>query len=322
MIAVGTGPDDRHDAEDRVALLVRADHLAERARQRERDHQDQVDLEPVREPVRVLEGVPRVGVEDAATVGAQHLDDLLRGGGTGVERTGAARDGVDRRQVARKLLRNTHGDQHGRGDDGDRQQQPQVQPRQVHPEVAETVGPGAHEATDQGAGDTDADGRRHEVLHREAGELGGVAEHRLTRVVLPVGVREERGRGVVGEIRLHRRHAEGEHQVILNTQDQIEQQHAGEGEGQQGAQVRRPRLVGLRVDPHDPVQDLLHPPVFGRVEQMGHVVAQRAVRHGQREDEEQGLQPARSRYGHLRTSPASRVPRSGTRPARRRRSGR
>src|SRR5439155_12696686 len=48
-------PDDRHDREQRVALLVVADHLAERPRQREWDQQEQEDLEPVGERVRAVE---------------------------------------------------------------------------------------------------------------------------------------------------------------------------------------------------------------------------------------------------------------------------
>ena len=57
----------------------------------------------------------------------------------------------------------------------------------------------ACEAADQCDRDGDADGGRDEVLHREAGELHGVAQGELGRVRLPVRVRHERRRGVERE---------------------------------------------------------------------------------------------------------------------------
>ena len=70
---------DGHRRQDRVALLVAADHPAERAGQAERDDQQQEDLEPVGPVGRVLERVGAVGVVEAAAVGAQVLDGLLAG---------------------------------------------------------------------------------------------------------------------------------------------------------------------------------------------------------------------------------------------------
>ena len=64
-------PDQPHGGEDRVALPDVPDHHAEGAGQRERDDQDQEDLEEVGEGVRVLERVGGVGVEEAAAVGAE-----------------------------------------------------------------------------------------------------------------------------------------------------------------------------------------------------------------------------------------------------------
>jgi hypothetical protein len=60
------------------AARSRGDQAGE-ARQREPDHQQQVDLEPVGERVGVFERVGGVGIEEPAAVGTQVLDRLLRG---------------------------------------------------------------------------------------------------------------------------------------------------------------------------------------------------------------------------------------------------
>ncbi len=60
-----------------VALLLAADHAAERAGQGEGDHQQQEDLDPVGPRVRILERVRRVHVVEPAAVGAEVLDRFL-----------------------------------------------------------------------------------------------------------------------------------------------------------------------------------------------------------------------------------------------------
>src|SRR5215813_1654025 len=69
--------DQRHRSSDGQALLHVADPAAEHDGQPERDPQLEEDLEVVREAVRVLERVRRVGVEGPASVVAQVLDHLL-----------------------------------------------------------------------------------------------------------------------------------------------------------------------------------------------------------------------------------------------------
>ena len=56
-----------------------ADHAPEGASQAEGDHQDEVDLDTVRERIGVLERVCGVRVVEATTVGSELLDCLLRG---------------------------------------------------------------------------------------------------------------------------------------------------------------------------------------------------------------------------------------------------
>src|SRR5215471_7618183 len=71
--------DQRHRSTDGEALLHVADPAAEHDGQPEGDPQFQEDLEVVREPVRVLERVRRIGIEGPASVVAQVLDHLLGG---------------------------------------------------------------------------------------------------------------------------------------------------------------------------------------------------------------------------------------------------
>ena len=76
------GPDqeqERHRREDGPAVPDRAGHPAERVRQARADREDQDDLEEVRPGRRVLVGMRGVGVEEAAAVGPELLDGLLRG---------------------------------------------------------------------------------------------------------------------------------------------------------------------------------------------------------------------------------------------------
>ena len=76
------GPERSHQSEDGPALPPVADEDAVCARKRERDHEQQEDLEEVGQRVWVLERVRGVGVEVAAAVRAEFLDGLLRRGET------------------------------------------------------------------------------------------------------------------------------------------------------------------------------------------------------------------------------------------------
>ncbi len=68
-----------HHAVDRVALTAVAGHPPVHEHERRRDDQHEQHLEEVGERRRVLERVRRVDVEEAAAVGAELLDHLLRG---------------------------------------------------------------------------------------------------------------------------------------------------------------------------------------------------------------------------------------------------
>ena len=68
-----------HRTKEGPALLLAAGHAPVQVGERAGDGEDQQELEEVAERGRVLERVSAVGVEEAAAVGAQLLDGLLRG---------------------------------------------------------------------------------------------------------------------------------------------------------------------------------------------------------------------------------------------------
>ncbi len=186
----------RHHGGEHVALLAVADQLAERARQGERDHEQQDDLEQVREGVRVLERVRRVRVVEAAAVGAEFLDRLParppdRRGSTGsAPWTVVTSLGSLRFWTTPCEIRTT------RADERDRQQDPDVLRTRSAQKLPIVSASDAGEPADQRDGDRDADGRRHEVLHGEPRHLHQVTHRRLARVGLPVRVGDERDGGV------------------------------------------------------------------------------------------------------------------------------
>ena len=71
--------DDHHDGQDHPTLLGVAHHASEGVAEGSRDEQYRYQLQEVGEGRGVLERMRRVGVEEAAAVGAQLLDGELRG---------------------------------------------------------------------------------------------------------------------------------------------------------------------------------------------------------------------------------------------------
>jgi transposase len=80
-----------------------ADHLAVGEDQGCRDQEHREHLDEVREARWVLERVRGVGIEDAATVGAEQLDRFLRGDRPHRDRLCEALDPVEA-QVVREVL--------------------------------------------------------------------------------------------------------------------------------------------------------------------------------------------------------------------------
>ena len=188
--AGGSGPDREHDREQHPALALVLDEAPVGVGERERDHQQDEDLEQVREAVRVLERVGGVGVVGPAAVLAQLLDRLLARDRAAGDRLGDALHGRGVGEAV-EVLHDALAREHDRDDDRERQQHPDRAPREIDPEVADRRGAAADEAPDQRDGDGEADGGREEVLHGEPGHLGEVAHRQLAAVVLPVRVGDE-----------------------------------------------------------------------------------------------------------------------------------
>ena len=131
-------PQRRHDGREHVALLPILHELAEGAGERERDHEQQEDLDQVGERARVLERMRGVGVEESAAVGPELLDALLRRDRASGDRLGLARDrghGLERVEVLDHALRH----EHEREDERDRQEDPHGPADHVGPEVPDRV---------------------------------------------------------------------------------------------------------------------------------------------------------------------------------------
>ena len=131
-----------HDREDRPALALVADHAAEHIGERRADREDRDHLDEVRQRGRILERMRGVGVEEAAAIGAEHLDRDLRG-------DRADRDGLlgafERRRVdiGAERLRHALPDQEQRVGHADRQQDVERAARDIDPEIADRLAPSA-----------------------------------------------------------------------------------------------------------------------------------------------------------------------------------
>ena len=176
----------RHGREYRPALARIADHAAESEAERGRDQEDRQHLDEVGQRRRVLVGMRRVGVEEAAAVGAEHLDRFLRGDRTHGQGLGLRR-GRLRHGIALVVLERLAGgielgivvfrdfqcrhvlvgveildgalthQEHGK-DQRERQQDLQRNAGQIDPGVADGGGRVADKAADQRDDDDDAGG--------------------------------------------------------------------------------------------------------------------------------------------------------------------
>ena len=190
-----------------------------------------------------------VGVEEAAAVVAQLLDEFLRGDRAVGDRLLRAFEGGDRLgRVPR--LRHTLPDQHEGSDEGDRQQDVQHAAGQVDPVVADRGRAAPRETAEQGDRDGQAGGGRGEVADGEDGGLGQVRRARLTGVVLPVRVGLEADGRVERELRGHGRDARlVERQDVLEAEHDIAGHDRHEGHHEDRDRIALPALLGGLVDP-------------------------------------------------------------------------
>jgi hypothetical protein len=223
-----------HNGEDRPALALLADHPTEHIGERCADREDQNDLNEIRERVWVLIRVCRIGVEEAAAIGAHYFDDFLA-------RYGALRDQLfaafERRRfdVGVQILRHALPDEKQPNYDRDRQEHIENGAGHIDPEIADRLRRAAGKAPNEGNGERDAGRGRNEIMHGKPGHLGHVAHGRLGRVGLPVGIGDEAHRRVKGEIRSDRvKVLRVERQDCLQALQSVKRQEAHETEGKHG----------------------------------------------------------------------------------------
>ena len=237
-------------------------------------------LHEIRQRGRVLERMRRIGVEEAAAIGAEHLDRDLRG--DRADRDGLLgafqRGGVD---IGAERLRHALPDQEQREEHADREQDVERAAGDIDPEIADGLGRGAREAADQRDRQHDAGRRRQEVLVREAEHLHEIRQRAFAAVVLPVGVGDEADRGVERQIGRDRRLlGRIERQQRLHAHQNINDEKAADMEQQHGDRVGQPMLLAFFVDAAGPVDGGFDRPQHRRqeralaVEDARHVAAE------------------------------------------------
>ncbi len=200
-----------------------------------------------------------VGVEEAAAVRAEFLDDLLARNGPDRDRLlgSLERCRVDR---AHKRLRHAEPHQRKGQHEGCRQEEVKRDPGNVDPEVADRLGGRAHETARERKGHSQARRGRKKVVRREAEHLGEITHRRLAAVVLPVRIGDETSRSVEGEVgrdsveatRIQRQH-------VLQALQGVKGQEAGDGEENHRDRIAQPILLPRRVDARQAVK-----PAFNR----------------------------------------------------------
>ena len=235
-------------------MTLVADHAAEHVGERGAEGEDRDDLKKVRQRRRVLEGMGRVGVEEAAAIGAEHLDGHLRGSwayGDGLL-DALERRGID---VSAQGLRHALPDEDEGKRNADWQEDVEGAAGEIDPEIADGLGRGAGKTADQRHGERDAGRGRDEVLSGEAEHLHEIGQRALATIVLPVGIGDETHRRIEAEIFGHGRNAlRIEGQEALQAQQEIEAQKTPDVEEQHGDRIGEPMLLAALIDTAEPIK--------------------------------------------------------------------
>ena len=189
-----------------------------------------------------------IGVEEAAAVGAEHLDGDLRGHGPDGNRLLGA---FQRRRIhiGAEGLRHALPDEEQPIDDTNRQQDVKRAAGDIDPEVANRAHRCAREAADEGHRQHDARRSRQEVLVRQAQHLHEIGQRAFAAVVLPVRVGDEAHRSVEGEIRSDGRLLRRiERQPRLQAHQAVKDQESADVEEQHRHRVGDPVLLAPLVD--------------------------------------------------------------------------
>ena len=215
----------------------------------------------VRQRGRVGVGMGAVGVEEAASVGSQLLDEFERCDRALREVLYSAfqRMGFD---VGRKVHRYALPHQGNGTEQRQRQQHPQQRAHQIDPEVAQRRGLLACEAANEGDACGKTGRTRQEVLCGKANHLRQVAQRGLAAVRLPCRGGGKTQRGVAGQVHRHRRGQEARVRTAreqrLQHQDREQQRRAEQAEGHEAQDVGGCAHLPGRVDAQDAIQDALY----------------------------------------------------------------
>ena len=174
--AQGAEQDHHHGDEDGPALAAVAHHAAKGVGQRERNRQQEQDLDVIRQRRGVLVGMGRVGIEETAAVGAQLLDRLEgghrpHGQGLGIDRAAVfVLDRLDQGGllVAAEILDDALRGQEHTGDQGDRQEDVDNAPGEIDPEAADLLRRPADDAANKGDDYGHAGGGGQELQQHQA----------------------------------------------------------------------------------------------------------------------------------------------------------
>ena len=262
---IGAGHGQRqqngHSGEQRPALLLVADHVAQHDRQRERDRQIQPVLQDAGPSRRIFKRMCRVGVEEPATIGAEFLDRLL-------PRDRAVGDGLRgafermRGGVAGQRFRHASDQQYRGSDDADRQQQIQRAARQIDPEITQRLQPARGKGADHGNRGGNAGRGAEEIMDRQPDHLRAVGNLAFRRIGLPIRVGDEADGSIERQARRHGRdRLRVPRQHILQAQNGIEHQEMQRVQKDQRADIRFPAHALLRVDAGNGIY-----PTFDRAE--------------------------------------------------------
>ena len=255
-----------HHRDERERLPRPADEPAEHEDDRERQHDDQQQVEHVGESGRVLERVRAAGPVQAAAVGAEQLDDLHGGDRAAGDLLGPAASVAAVRKPVKfwtaPWLTITSAPMTDSGTNT--RTRDRVRSTQKLPIRARR----SRDAADHGQRHRQPDGGGGELGHHQPGHVGEVAGLGLALVGLPVGAGDEADRGVE---RQQRRHARGvgrvQRQHSLQPQDHVQQEGGQQPEDQYGDRVDLPGHGVVRVHPQGPVDEALdrqEDPVTGR----------------------------------------------------------
>src|ERR1700733_8244851 len=211
-----------------------------------------------------------IGVEEAATVGTEHLNGFLRC-------CRPLRNALRRHSLGRRLaICSRSGDSLGlhqlrlvvgaevldyalrhqkqRIDKTAWQQNPKGGARCIYPEIAERLRLPPRDAPNQRDCQRYSDCPRKEVMVGQSEHLRQIAHRRRRRIGLPVCVCRERRGSIQSQIRSHgHQMLRIERQNMLKPLDQIRHDHGDQAENQHRKAILSPRPLGAFVDPRDSI---------------------------------------------------------------------